>query len=100
MAKKNTRKVRQTYSRDFKKRAVLMTMKDGVKVADVAAELGISAGYLSKWRSEHQEAGSIEAAEQKIDALAENKLLKDENKRLKMENEILKKATAFFASQK
>ena len=40
------------------------------------------------------------AAEARVDAISENRRLKDENKRLKMELEILKKATAYFASQK
>lgn len=94
------KKVRRSYPLDFKKKAVLMTMKEGITVGDVADELGISAQYLSKWRSELGTDGELEQAEKRLDALDENRRLRDEVKQLKMENEILKKAASYFASQK
>ena len=93
-------KKRRAYSEEFKSNAVKMTLKPGVSVGEVAAQLDIPPTYLSKWRSEMQEQQGMVAAEARVDAISENRRLKDENKRLKMELEILKKATAYFASQK
>lgn len=97
MARKKTRK---SYPLEFKKRAVLMTQKEGITVGDVADELGISPQYLSKWRSDLLQDGELAEAEKKLDALDENRKLKEELKQLKIENEILKKAASYFASQK
>ena len=93
-------KKRNSYSEDFKLNAVKMSNKPGVLVSDVAAELGVNANYLSKWRAEYQDHQSNAKVEARIDAIAENHKLKDEVKRLKMELEILKKAAVYFASQK
>jgi transposase len=97
MAKK---KVRKHYPLDFKKKAVLMTTKEGITVGEVADELGISPQYLSKWRSELMEDGELENAEKRLDALEENRRLREELKQLRTENDILKKAASYFASQK
>lgn len=95
MARKQGRK---SYPEEFKKKAVLMTEQEGVSVAEVAAELGISAQYLSQWRSKLLKDDQLAEAERRLDALAENKLLKDKLKAVQMENEILKKAACYFAS--
>jgi transposase len=94
------KKARNSYSHEFKTSAVKMTLKDGVKVKDVALELGVDAQYLSKWRSEFLASQETEAVESRVDAIVEARRLRDENKRLKMELEILKKAAAYFASQR
>ncbi len=94
------KKARNSYPLEFKKKAVLMTTKEGVTVSEVADSLGVSAQYLSKWRSELLADDEFEQAEKRLDALEENLRLKDELKRLRMENEILKKAASYFASQK
>lgn len=93
-------KKRRNFTEQFKANAVKMTLKAGVSVGEVAAQLDIPPTYLSKWRSEMQEQQGLAAAEAKVDALAENRRLKDETKRLKMELEILKKTPVYFASQK
>ncbi len=77
-----------------------MTTKEGITVGEVADELGISPQYLSKWRSELMDDGELETAEKRLDALEENRRLREELKQLKTENEILKKAASYFASQK
>lgn len=94
------KKIRKSYPLDFKKKAVMMTMKEGISVGDVADELGVSPQYLSKWRSDLMPNGDLELAEKRLDALDENRKLRDEVKQLRMENEILKKAASYFASQK
>lgn len=93
------KKTRNSYPLEFKKKAVLMTTEEGVSVSEVADQLGVSPQYLSQWRSQLLKDGELEEAEKRLDALIENRKLKEELKTLKMENEILKKAASFFASQ-
>ena len=71
-----------------------------MSVGEVADQLGISAQYLSQWRSKLLKDNELENAERKLNALEENRRLKEELKVMKMENEILKKAASYFASQK
>ena len=77
-----------------------MSMKEGITVNEVADELGVSPQYLSKWRAELIENGELENVERRLDALVENRRLREEVKQLKIENDILKKAASYFASLK
>ena len=72
-------------------------IESGRPLADIAAELAVSPGQLSKWRNEQLAAGSAEALVQKKADEAEMLLLRREVKRLEEENLILRKAAAFFA---
>jgi transposase-like protein len=72
----------------------LLTEQEGVRVGEVADQLGISAQYLSQWRSKLLKDNELENAERKLNALEENRRLKEELKVMKMENEILKKAAS------
>ena len=45
----------------FTAQAVRRVLEGGRKLAEVAAELGVSTGQLSTWRIEHLAAGSAEA---------------------------------------
>lgn len=94
------KKVRRTYSEEFKANAVKMSLKPGVSVSQVAEELDIPVGYLSKWRSDARVAQNQASAEARVDAISENQRLKDELKRVKLELEIIKKAAIYFAGQK
>ncbi|RYZ85137.1 MAG: transposase [Proteobacteria bacterium] len=98
MGKKKT--IRRTYNEEFKANAVKMTLKPGVTVTQVAEELDIPMGYLSRWRRELREESSQAAAEARVDAISENAALKEELKRLKIELDIVKKAAIYFAGQK
>lgn len=91
---------RKIYPLELKKRAVAMSYQEGISLGDVADELGVPVQQLSGWRSQLGKQETLEAANSRLDALQENKQLKDELKQLRQENEILKKAAAFFASQK
>ena len=69
--------------------------------AEAAARLGVNAKNLSRWIQEIK--GSSSASISKASRTAEQAellQLRKENKRLRMEREILKKAAAFFASEK
>lgn len=94
------KKARRTYTEESKASAVKMSPSRGVSVSQVAEELNIPVGYLSRWRREVQEAQDLASAEARVDAISENARLKEELKRVKLELEIIKKAAVYFAGQK
>ena len=91
---------RKSYTKEFKRRAVQMSLEPGPSVADVADQLGVTPQYLSQWRTKFKQESAAKCDEESLDAVAENLKLKAEIKQLKMDNEILKKAASYFASQK
>lgn len=91
--------MKRTYSKEFKKQACELVLKDKIKVKVVAERMGINAVMLYRWIDEYETHGE-EAFVGKGHQRAEDaklKKLQRENERLKMENEILKKAAAYFA---
>ena len=92
---------RRTYSLDFKVSAVKLVTEQGRGLKDVATSLGVAPSTMQYWVRRF---GTTVARPQPPDDPAalrqENDRLREENKRLLMEREILKKATAFFASEK
>ena len=92
---------RTTYTPEFKRSAVELTLQDGRMVKEVAEELGIHSTMLSKWRSEYladsEEAfpgqGNLKESEKEL------RRLQRENARLREEREILKKALVFFSKE-
>jgi transposase len=70
-------------------------------VAAAAQNLGVNAGLLRRWKTEIARPGPVAfpgKGHQTPDQ-AELHRLREENRRLRMERDILKKATAFFASE-
>jgi transposase len=94
MAEKRTRR---RFTAEFKALAVKRLLEGSRGLSEVAAELGLSTGQLSTWRTEHLAAGSAAALAARKAEEAETLRLKRENKRLEEENLILRKAAAFFA---
>jgi transposase len=90
---------RRRHSEEFKREAVKLVTKQGYSVAEAARNLGVHVNLLRTW----QRKLSAEASEEQ-DLTEEERMelarLRTENKRLRMERDILKKATAFFASEK
>jgi transposase-like protein len=92
---------RRTFSREFKAEAVKLAKDTGKGVAAVAKDLGLSESSLYLWAKQHEidagqgPAGALTTAEKQ-----ELTQLRRENRELRMEREFLKKAAAFFASQK
>ena len=84
------------YSAEFKTEAVQLVLDGGLRKAEVARKLGVTATTLSEWIKNLAPEGRLEEKDLK----AEVKRLAEENRQLKMERDILKKATAFFASGK
>ncbi len=85
------RRPRRRFTREYKAQAVQHLLESGKSLADVTAELDVSPGQLSQWRSEQFAAGSAEALAARK---TETQRLRREVKRLE-EVEILRKAAAF-----
>jgi transposase len=86
------------YDKGFKVAAVKLVTERGYGPKEAAGSLGIKPSTLQYWikiygQAPQQQAETMETLRMK------NKQLEAENQRLKLEREILKKATAFFASQ-
>ena len=90
---------RRTYTREFKLAAVKLVTEQDYSVAEAARRLGISATLLHLWKKTLRNAGEQAFPGQLPPLEEENRRLRAENKRLQMERDILKKATAFFASE-
>jgi transposase-like protein len=94
---------RRSFTREFKESAVELYHSSGRAAKDIASELGIDRSCLSNWIRE-----SKESANSHLNAFPgrgnprdeELARLRKENADLRETNEILKKATAFFATQK
>ena len=88
---------RRQFTAEFKAQAVRRVLEGGHRLLEVAAELGVSTGQLSTWRTEQLAAGSAEALAARKAEEAETVRLKREVRRLEEENLILRKAAAVFA---
>jgi transposase len=90
---------RQQFSPEYKLEAVRLSSEGTRTVAAVAADLGIPANQLHRWRRQHAE-NSVDAfpGNGKINSRDEElHRLRNELKRVSEERDFLKKATAFFA---
>jgi transposase len=94
-------RTRKSYTPEFKLQAVKMVLEQKLAVAEVARRLDVSPSLLHLWKKAvlkggaHAFPGSGHLTPQE----EEIKRLRAEVKRLEVERDILKKATAFFASQ-
>jgi transposase len=95
-------KVRRQYDEEFKRNAVELSRKAGMKVSKVAEDLGINSSMLVRWRLEQECHGARAFPGQ--GKLMKGTDLEEEIRRLKKElaiaqeeRDILKKATAIFS---
>ena len=86
------------YDKAFKVAAAKLVTEQHYTPKKAAASLGIHVNTLQYWIKVYA-AGPRHQAETVESLRLQNKQLQAENQRLKLEREILKKATAFFASQ-
>lgn len=93
---------RKFHSSDFKRDAVKLALTSGLPRQQAALDLGIGKSTLGKWIATYRrdQLDSIEPVETDNSLQEELRKLRRENKILKEERDLLKKATAFFASQK
>ena len=92
---------RGTYPPEFKVRAVAMMTDQGLSVAEVSRQLGVSESGLHEWKKAVRERGTaaFPGSGHQTPLEEENRRLRADVKRLEMERDILKKAAAFFATQ-
>jgi len=85
------------YTSEFKAEAVKLVTNEGYSRAEAGRSLGVSDKNISRWLLELNKLKKSP----KIPTASEELInLRKENKRLKLEREILKKAAAFFASER
>ena len=92
---------RKVYTPEFKLRAVAMMTEQGLSVAEVARQLGVSESCLHEWKKAVRQRGpaAFPGSGHQTPLEEENRRLRADVKRLEMERDILKKAAAFFATQ-
>ena len=98
MGKKETTRVRRTFTPQFKRDAVGL-VKQGKTVTEVARSLGIARSLLQRWREQLDER-SAEAFPGQGNASSEKERMRQLEKALRdtrEERDILKKALAYFA---
>ena len=95
--KGSVRRVRRSYTEEFRRDAVGMIEREGLTTAEVSRRLGVNVNLLRKWREKYGKGESMAGG---MDVQEELRQLREENRRLRMEREILKKATALFANEK
>jgi len=87
---------RRRFTREFKLGAVRLVNEQGRTAMQAAKDLGVDPKCIREW-IEKFTADPSSASPTAMSA--ELRELRKENARLRMERDILKKATAFFASQ-
>ena len=92
---------RKVYAAEFKLRAVKMITEQKLSVAEVARRLGVSENRLHDWKKAIAKKGAdaFPGSGHLTPQEEEIRKLKADVKRLEAERDILKKATAFFATQ-
>jgi transposase len=92
---------RKVYTPEFKLQAVQMITQQKLSVAEVARRLGVTENLLHSWKKAVLKKGAdaFPGAGHLTPVEEELRRLRAEVKRLEMERDILKKATAFFATQ-
>jgi transposase len=100
MAEKRPRRTRRSFTEDFKASAVRLVLDEGKTVAAAARDLGLTESSLRSW-VEHARAdrtnGQTGLTTAEREELAR---LRKENRILREEREILRKAAAFFATER
>ena len=94
------RKMRK-FDAEFKKNTAKLVIEQGMSRSQVARDLDLSPGQVGNWVKDYQLSGEC-SFPGKGRLTADQQKLKDleaENKKLRMERDILKKSTAYFASQ-
>ena len=95
------KKVRQTFSPEFKREAVNLLEQGDKEASQLARELGVRRNQLYKWKDEIDSYGdeAFPGKGRRSQPKNETAQLKVELKKLREENEILKKAAIYFAKE-
>ena len=94
---------RRTYTEEFKRDAVELSLNSDKSVKEIAKDLGINYGNFTRWHREYRNKGKnafpgngnqkLTLEQQKI------KELEDELRETKLERDILKKAVGIFSKK-
>ena len=88
------------YTNDFRKKVVVLHLRDGRTIASLAAEYGVSKATVSNWvKAYREECQTNDEAKSELELLEEIRQLRREKAELEKENDFLKKAAAFFAKE-
>lgn len=92
---------RKEYTPEFKREAVALVIEQGYTLVGAARNLGINRDMLRRWKRELMQDGGVAfpGKGHQTPEQAELHRMQEEIRRLRMERDILKKATAFFASE-
>ena len=95
-------RVKNRYTQEFKSEAINMAVNGDLSLSEVASNLGLNYKTLYNWvKGSMPESSSTQAGKSKIKELElELRALRRDLKRARQERDILKKAAAYFASQK
>lgn len=99
MSSESNRRSRRHFPSEFKQEAVRMMTEGGVGVGQASRDLDIDEATLRRWKRQAESQPDRFDPQRGPTLEEELQQLRRENARLKMERDILKKATAFFASE-
>lgn len=93
---------KSNYTEEFKTESVNMVLDGDTSIYQIAKNLGIKYKTLHRWvQNAMPETNNTQSGKSRIKSLeTEVRTLKQQLKRTKQERDILKKAAAYFASQK
>ncbi len=98
MEEQPIRKLKRSFTREFKRDAVSMVLSDERTIVDVAGSLGLGESTLGKWVSQAR----IDLGDKPGLTTSEREeltRLRREVNQLRMERELLKRATAFWVKE-
>ena len=95
---------KQVYTSEYRQQAVLLVMRDGLSIAEAARRLSMSLKTLANWvkraKDDQLPASGAGVAQRVVtEEQAEVSRLRREVAELRMERDILRKATAYFATE-
>ncbi|PTV91558.1 transposase [Halanaerobium congolense] len=94
---------RRTYTEEFKRDAVELSINSDKNCTEIAEDLGINYNNLIRWRKKYRDNGKLAfpgKGKQKLTSEKQKiKDLENELKETKLERDILKKAVAIFSKK-
>ena len=95
MSEKTPRKVRRTYTSEFKQQ-IIDLYRNGKRKCDIIREYDIASSLLDKWITQAESSGSFKEKDNRTPEQEELIRLQKKLKVLEMENDILKQAALIF----
>ena len=99
MATETKKRVRRSFTEEFKAGAVRLVLDEGKTVSEVGRDLDVSQSVVGNWVKQARADRSNGKTGLTTEERAELAQLRRENRTLRMERDILKKAAAFFAKE-